>query len=190
MDPMLWVDYSRRSFQGLMRLLAERSAMVQRTDGPGLPLPQPSWREPDWGPPPRGSEPAPARWPSQDEPNDWEDRASCRRAGAVVGGAGWYVVRGGDTLWRIALAHYGNSRAWRRIFDANRPTIPDPDRIYACQRLYIPRWGAGRPPPEEARELPERRRGPVVPVHLGPGGCSRCGASSHPSPAGEWQQDN
>jgi hypothetical protein len=93
-------------------------------------------------------------------------------------------VQNGDTLWRIALAHYGNSRAWRRILDANRRTIPDPDRIYACQRLYIPRWGASHPPPEEAWEPPESRHRPVVPVRLGPGGCSRCGAGSHVGPWG------
>jgi hypothetical protein len=201
MHPLLWVDYSRRSFQGLMRLLAARSAMVQRPDEPGPPLPQPRLGEPDGGPPPPGFEPAPARWPDRDEPDDGEDRPtrrragagrSCRGAGVVVEGAGWYVVQGGDTLWRIALAHYGNSRAWRRILDANRPIIPDPGRIYACQRLYIPRWGRELQPPEEpwAWRPPERRRPPVEPVHLGPDGCSRCGAGSHHPTGWEWQQDD
>jgi hypothetical protein len=197
MDPLLWVDYSRRSFQGLMRLLAARSAMVPRPDEPGPPLPQPRRGEPDRGPPPPGFEPAPAQWPNHHEPDDGEDRARrqpagesgrCPRAGAAVEGAGWYVVQGGDTLWHIALAHYGNGRAWRRILDANRRTIPDPDRINACQRLYIPRWGISRPPPEEAWEPPERRHRPVVPVHLGPDGCSRCGGGRHHSPGREWQQ--
>jgi hypothetical protein len=198
MDPLLWMDYSRRSFQDLMRLLAERSAIVQRPGEPGAPFPQPARREPGWGPPPPGFEPTPARWPNQDEPDDWQDRSRrrpageggrCRRAGVVVEGAGWYVVQNGDTLWRIALAHYGNSRAWRRIRDANRPTVPDPDRINACQRLYIPRWGPSRPPPEEAWE-PERRRVSVEHSRLGPGGCSRCGAGSHHPPGWEWQQDD
>ena len=41
--------------------------------------------------------------------------ATCRRAGRVVEGAGWYVVAPGDTLQQIAVAHYGSHRAWRRI---------------------------------------------------------------------------
>jgi hypothetical protein len=108
----------------------------------------------------------------------------------VVVGAGWYVVRGGDTLWRIAQAHYGNGRAWRRILDANRPRISDPDRIYACQRIYLPRWGASRPPAEGPWAEPERPRRPAGPFQSGPDGCSRCGGGSHHSRAREWQQDD
>jgi hypothetical protein len=198
MDPLQWVDYSRRSFQGLMRLLAERSASFPEPGEPGPPFPRPSRQETDWGPPP-GFEPTPARRPDEDEPDDWENRrrrgpasaaSPCPRAGVVVEGAGWYVVQPRDTLWRIALAHYGNSRAWRRIRDANRSTIPDPDHIRACQRLYIPRWGPSRPPPEEPLEPPDRRQRPIEPIHLPPDGCSRCGAGSHHSRGRAWQQDD
>jgi nucleoid-associated protein YgaU len=70
----------------------------------------------------------------------------CRRAGVPVQGAGWYVVGPGDTLWSIAEAHYGNGRAYRRIYRANWRTVLDPDAICACQRLYIPRRGAAWPP--------------------------------------------
>jgi hypothetical protein len=70
----------------------------------------------------------------------------CRRAGVPVRGAGWYVVGPGDTLWSIAEAHYGDGRAYRRIYRANWRTILDPDAICACQRLYIPRHGARWPP--------------------------------------------
>ena len=69
----------------------------------------------------------------------------CRRAGVPVRGAGWYVVGPGDTLWSIAEAHYGNGRAYRRIYRANWRAILDPDVICACQRLYIPRHGAAWP---------------------------------------------
>lgn len=66
---------------------------------------------------------------------------SCRHAGEVVGR--WYVVRPGDTLWRIARAQYGDGRAWRRILRANWRTVWDPDLIHPCQRLYLPRWRNG-----------------------------------------------
>ena len=50
----------------------------------------------------------------------------------------WYTVRSGDTLSRIAKEHYGNANAFMRIFEANRPMLSHPDRIYPGQVLRIP----------------------------------------------------
>jgi nucleoid-associated protein YgaU len=49
-----------------------------------------------------------------------------------------YVVVEGDTLSAIAKRHYGNGAQWRRIYDANRDIIDDPDLIYPGQKLRIP----------------------------------------------------
>ncbi len=61
-----------------------------------------------------------------------------RRYRARRGGGRVYVVRKGDTLSRIARRHYGNGRAYRAIYRANRGKIRNPHRIYPRQRLYIP----------------------------------------------------
>jgi nucleoid-associated protein YgaU len=50
-----------------------------------------------------------------------------------------YEVVPGDTLSAIAKREYGNAGEWRRIFEANRDVISDPDRIYPGQKLRIPR---------------------------------------------------
>ena len=51
-----------------------------------------------------------------------------------------YTVRPGDSLWSVALAHYGTGRDWGRIYTANRATIgPDPGMIRPGQVLTIPR---------------------------------------------------
>lgn len=52
-----------------------------------------------------------------------------------------YAVRPGDCLWRIAADErgYGDGRAWRRIYEANRDAIRDPDLIYPGQEFQIPR---------------------------------------------------
>lgn len=62
-----------------------------------------------------------------------------------VGGASWgeggggeesYTVKSGDTLSKIGK-HYGV--AWREIFEANKDTLKDPDKIFPGQKLRIPR---------------------------------------------------
>ncbi|MGO4685116.1 LysM peptidoglycan-binding domain-containing protein [Hyphomicrobium sp. 2TAF46] len=72
----------------------------------------------------------------------WVRRARqgrCRAAGEKVLLPGRYTVARGDTLWRIALRHYGSGAYFKRIYRANRNVIRDPSHIYTCQRLYLPR---------------------------------------------------
>jgi nucleoid-associated protein YgaU len=59
--------------------------------------------------------------------------------------SGIHVVVEGDTLWAIAEAHYGKGQGARytEIFEANKPMLKDPDKIYPGQRLRIP--GASAP---------------------------------------------
>jgi hypothetical protein len=49
-----------------------------------------------------------------------------------------YVVRKGDSLWKIAGKVYGNPLKWPRIYRANKDKIKNPNRIYANQVLTIP----------------------------------------------------
>ena len=50
----------------------------------------------------------------------------------------FYTVVKGDTLSKIAKAHYGNANAYMRIFEANKPLLSHPDKIYPGQVLRIP----------------------------------------------------
>jgi nucleoid-associated protein YgaU len=47
------------------------------------------------------------------------------------------VVKG-DTLWKIAASQYGNGAKYPLIFEANKPMLKDPDKIYPGQNLRIP----------------------------------------------------
>ena len=49
-----------------------------------------------------------------------------------------YVVVKGDSLSAIAKREYGDMKEWRRIYDANRDIIKDPDLIYPGQTLRLP----------------------------------------------------
>ncbi len=52
--------------------------------------------------------------------------------------AAYYTVQSGDTLSKIAKAHYGNAMKYPVIFEANRPMLAHPDKIYPGQVLRIP----------------------------------------------------
>ncbi|MDG1286105.1 MAG: peptidoglycan-binding protein LysM [Rickettsiales bacterium] len=52
--------------------------------------------------------------------------------------ATFYTVQSGDTLGGIASKFYGNAGRYPEIFEANKPMLSDPDRIYPGQNLRIP----------------------------------------------------
>ena len=52
--------------------------------------------------------------------------------------AKFYTVVRGDTLSKIAKEYYGNANAYMTIFEANRPMLTHPDKIYPGQVLRIP----------------------------------------------------
>ena len=57
---------------------------------------------------------------------------------STVDAATIYAVVAGDNLSKIAKHFYGDANAWKRIFDANRDQLTDPDRIKPGQMLKIP----------------------------------------------------
>lgn len=52
--------------------------------------------------------------------------------------ARFVTVKKGDTLSAIAKSEYGNANAYMKIFDANKPMLSHPDKIYPGQVLRIP----------------------------------------------------
>lgn len=50
----------------------------------------------------------------------------------------FYTVKSGDTLSKIAKQFYGNAAKYPLIFEANKPMLSDPDKIYPGQSLRIP----------------------------------------------------
>jgi nucleoid-associated protein YgaU len=64
-------------------------------------------------------------------------------------------VVSGDNLSKIAKKFYGDANKYPVIFEANKPMLSHPDKIYPGQMLRIP---AGLTTVEE-RRIPSRRRG-------------------------------
>ena len=71
--------------------------------------------------------------------------ATSGRGGGGEGGEGGgggtgeqtYTVQAGDNLSKIAASFYGK-HDWKRIYDANRDQLDDPDKISPGQVLKIP----------------------------------------------------
>jgi nucleoid-associated protein YgaU len=49
-----------------------------------------------------------------------------------------YTVQAGDSLSKIAKREYGDASQWKKIHEANRDLIKDPDLIHPGQTLKLP----------------------------------------------------
>lgn len=72
-----------------------------------------------------------------EEDLDVESTAAAGSAAATQ--SPFYTVQKGDTLSKIAKQHYGDANQYRKIFEANKPLLDDPDKIYPGQSLRIPK---------------------------------------------------
>ncbi|MCT4556907.1 MAG: peptidoglycan-binding protein LysM [Pelagimonas sp.] len=50
----------------------------------------------------------------------------------------FHTVEKGDTLWAISEKALGNGARYEEIFEANKPMLSHPDKIYPGQVLRIP----------------------------------------------------
>lgn len=53
--------------------------------------------------------------------------------------ADFYTVQSGDSLSKIAKEFYGNAMEYNDIFEANKPMLEHPDKIFPGQVLRIPK---------------------------------------------------
>jgi nucleoid-associated protein YgaU len=65
--------------------------------------------------------------------------APAQQSGAAAGGGlQTYTVKSGDTLSKISKQFYGDAGQYMKIFEANKDTLKDPDKIQVGQQLKIP----------------------------------------------------
>ena len=71
-------------------------------------------------------------------PADTRPAAAGGQLGQVAFEGQKYVVKSGDSLSKIAKHFYGDAGKWKKIHEANREKIPNPDLIHPGLELVIP----------------------------------------------------
>ncbi len=66
------------------------------------------------------------------------EKAEAEKPGEEAWESKTYTVKSGDTLGKIAKEFYGNAMEYPKIFEANKPMLTNPDKIYPGQVLRIP----------------------------------------------------
>lgn len=139
-------DAEERQRRAETKRASERERLAQAGRGPDVTgTPDKRGRAPEVAAdePPRSAEPPGrrlARGPGRfEQRHEYRGDIACmRRAGHRVRTPGTYIARRGDTIWRIAIMHYGDPRAARAIWRANRGRISDPEHLYPCDRIRLP----------------------------------------------------
>jgi nucleoid-associated protein YgaU len=72
-----------------------------------------------------------------------EDNITVAAAGSSApsgssAGSKFYTVKSGDTLSKVSKEFYGDPNRYNAIFEANKPMLEHPDKIYPGQVLRIP----------------------------------------------------
>jgi Ca-activated chloride channel family protein len=79
-------------------------------------------------------------WPDPTSADTTPESATMTDQEPAQTGDGAYVVRSGDTLWRIAAHCYGEGRRWPEIWDANRNRVMDDGRTFSNANRISVGW--------------------------------------------------
>ncbi len=66
------------------------------------------------------------------------EQVAAEAAQAQAAESRFHDVEKGDTLSAIAKKYYGDANQYNKIFEANKPMLTHPDKIYPGQKLRIP----------------------------------------------------
>ena len=58
--------------------------------------------------------------------------------GTLPAGVRSHEVKSGESLVRISLTYYGTGNKWKKIWEANKKVLPDPDKLKPGIKLVIP----------------------------------------------------
>jgi nucleoid-associated protein YgaU len=76
--------------------------------------------------------------PNEPDFSDVQSGSSSTAPPPASAGGKTYTVVKGDTLSKIAKQFYGSAGQWKKIYEANKDVIKNPDLIYPGQTFRIP----------------------------------------------------
>ena len=76
--------------------------------------------------------------PKEPDFSDVESGSSSTAPPPATSGGRTYTVVKGDSLSKIAKQFYGSAGQWKKIYEANKDSIKNPDLIYPGQTFRIP----------------------------------------------------
>ncbi|HEY8535268.1 MAG TPA: LysM peptidoglycan-binding domain-containing protein [Vicinamibacterales bacterium] len=77
-------------------------------------------------------------WDKIKEHPNWENEVVADIQATDKSIYGYYTVKSGDTLSKLAKRFLGDANRYMDIFNANKDQLKDPDRIQVGQKLVIP----------------------------------------------------
>ena len=78
-------------------------------------------------------------WDKIKEVPGWETEVAADFKVANTDAYGYYTVKAGDSLSKIAKGYYGDAGRYMEIFNANTNILSDPDKIQVGQKLKLPK---------------------------------------------------
>ena len=76
--------------------------------------------------------------PKEPDFSDVESGSSSTAPAPAAAAGRTYTVVKGDSLSKIAKQFYGSAGQWKKIYEANKDLIKNPDLIYPGQTIQIP----------------------------------------------------
>lgn len=76
--------------------------------------------------------------PGPNDPDFSDVESGSSSTAPPAAGVQTYTVVKGDSLSKIAKHFYGNAGQWKKIYEANKDVIKNPDLIYPGQTFRIP----------------------------------------------------
>ncbi len=115
-------------------------SIIDRTPEPNMQAPEPPPQEtpPADRPAAAAAVQEPAAAKEQDSLQDSSLDSSVHEQTEKIETQRFHIVRKGETLSKISQTYYGSAGKWQKIFEANRQTITNPDRLSPGQKLIIP----------------------------------------------------
>jgi LysM repeat protein len=77
-------------------------------------------------------------WDKLKSIDGWQDEVIIETKVEKTDIYGYYTIKSGDTLWKLAASYFGDGKRYMELFEANKDILDNPDMIKVGQKLRLP----------------------------------------------------